>query len=139
MRYTATLAVVSAILIASCGGSGASTSRFCEQMSNMRAADQELSEADLSDSDAVTAAVRGFRDEFTKLADVSPDEVAADSQIVARFGVTVADAVLGLDSDDPFDRAAVLAAATASESELEPALDRLATYAARHCTPAPGS
>lgn len=139
MRHVATIVVVTALLVAACGGSGPSADAFCKQMSNMGQIDQELLEVELSDSDAVTAAVQLFREEFTKLAEVSPDEVAADSEIVARFGVTAADALLQLDPDDPFDRAAVLAAATASEPDLEQALERLATYTARRCTPAPGS
>lgn len=129
--------IVVALLAAACSDSGATSETFCDQIVQMDRFDNALADVELSDSDAVTAALESFRDEFAQLAEASPDEISSDVEIVARFGIAIADAALASDPDDPFDTAAALAAATASEPDVDEALERVASYASRRCTTAP--
>jgi len=128
-----------AVVAAACSGPSATSATFCDQIVQMNEIDDALAGVELSDSDAVTAALDSFRDEFTQLAEASPEEISSDVEIVARFGTAIADAALASNPDDPFDTAAALAAATASEPEIEEALERVASYASRRCTTAPAS
>jgi len=131
------VAVVLASLAAACSEPSATSATFCDQIVQMDRFDNALTDVELSDSDAVTAALESFRDEFAQLAAASPDEISSDVEIVARFGTAIANAALASNPDDPFDTAAALAAATASEPDVDEALERVASYASRRCTTAP--
>ena len=58
---------------------------------------------------------------------------------VVRFGHALADAALEARPDDPFDRAALLAEASAQVPDIASANDAVSNYVARRCTVAPGS
>jgi len=131
------VAIGTTVFIAACSASSATAETFCDQIVSMDQFDDALADVELSDSDAVTAALESFRDEFAQLFEASPAEISSDVEIVARFGTAIADAALSSNPDDPFDTAAALAAATASEPDVEQALERVASYASRRCTAAP--
>lgn len=137
MRRTLAIAVASAVLSVSCTGGGPTVQTFCGQISEMQSVDEQLMTVDLSNGDAVVAALVQFRDQFEAMAEASPEDIREDAEIAARYGVALANAALAADPDDPFDRAGVLAAAAASEPDIEEVLGRLATYSARNCTVAP--
>ncbi|NOX30594.1 MAG: KR domain-containing protein [Actinobacteria bacterium] len=126
------------LLLVSCSGdSGRSVEAFCSQLTSMNSTDITLAEIDLDDSDAVRAALESFADDFEQLAGVAPDEVAADAQTIAEFGRALAEAALAANPDDPFDRAALLAEASAQVDNIDRANDGVASYSTRLCTPAP--
>ncbi len=126
------------LLLVSCSSdSGRSVEAFCSQLTSMNSTDITITEIDLDDSDAVQAALKSFADDFEQLASVAPDEVAADAQTIAEFGRALAEAALAANPDDPFDRAALLAEASAQIGNIDQANDGVASYSARFCTPAP--
>ena len=127
-----------ALFLAACSGSGSTVATFCDQIVSMQSIDDQLAEVDLSDGDAVLVALTTFRDEFRALADASPSAISEDTETVARFGVALSEAAIAADPDDSFDRAALLAAAAASEPDIDAAFERVATYASRNCTAPPG-
>jgi hypothetical protein len=108
-------------------------------MSSIQSIDEQLSTVDLSDGDAVLAALTTFRDEFVTLVDASPAAISDDAETVSRFAIALAEAAIAADPDDSFDQAALLAAAAASEPDITGASERLATYSSRNCTAAPAS
>jgi len=136
MRSTQVL-VAGAFGLAACSGGDRTVATFCEQIITMQSIDEQLTDVDLSDSDAVLIALTAFRDEFDALAEASPAAIADDAETVARFGVTLAEAAIASDPDDSFDRAALLAAAAASDPDIDVAFERVATFASRNCTSAP--
>ena len=126
------------LLVAACSGGGPSVEEFCDQLIAIGTLDVSLDDVDLSDRDAVVNSLTQFRRELELLAEAAPDDIATDTDTVARFGIALAQAAIDADPDDPFDRAALLATAAASEPDIEDATERLATYASRNCTAAPG-
>lgn len=131
------VALAGALMFTACSNGGTSIATFCDQIVTMQSVDEQLGDVDLSDSDAVLIALTTFRDEFNELAEASPDEIADDTETVARFGVALAEAALEADPDDSFDRAALLAAAASSEPDIDDAFENVATFASRNCTSAP--
>ena len=131
------LGLLGLCLLVACSGSGQSVASFCNQIDAMQSIDERLAGVDLSDSDAVAAALTSFRQAFANLANASPNDIADDAQTVANFGIALSEAAQLADPDDSFDRAALLAAAAATEPDVDEAFDRLATYAARNCASAP--
>ncbi len=125
------------MIAASCSGSEGTEEAFCTQVMEMATIDEQLAGIDLSNGDAVIAALTSFRDEFVDLAESSPAEVRDEAESVSRYAIALANAALSADPDDPFDRAAVLSSAAASEPGVDVALERLATYVSRNCTAAP--
>ncbi len=134
----AVAALAIAALAACSGNNGRSIEAFCDQLGQMSSSDLLALDVDLDDSDAVRTALNGFADDVDQLAEVAPEDIRASTEGVAAFGRALADAALAADPDDPFDRAALLAAASASVPTIEIDNQALTTFAARNCTPAPG-
>ncbi len=104
----------------------------------MHEIDLSIETIDLDDSVDVHDSLAEFSSQFERLAEVSPEEVSAAAETVERFGVALADAALDAHPDDPFDRAARLAAAATAEPRAGQAMDDIARFAARNCAAAPG-
>jgi hypothetical protein len=125
--------------LAACGGdNGRSIEAFCDQLDRMNSSDLLALDVDLDDSDAVRTALSGFADDVDRLAAAAPEEIRASAEGVATFGRALADAALAADPDDPFDRAALLASASATVPTIEIDNQALTNFASRFCTPAPG-
>ena len=133
------LGAVAVLVVAACSSGGRTVEAFCDQMTSMQSIDEQLSTVDLSDGDAVLAALVTFRDEFAALVEESPAAISQDAETVSRFAIALGEAAIAADPDDSFDQAALLAAAAASEPNIVGAFERLATYTSRNCTAAPGS
>ncbi|MCP3934510.1 MAG: hypothetical protein GY708_03965 [Actinomycetia bacterium] len=124
-------------LVTTCSQEGRSVEAFCDQLASMHQIDLDLEAIDLDDSVAVHDSLAKFSSQFGRLAEVSPDEVSGSAETVSRFGVALADAALQANPDDPFDRAALLASATAAEPQAGEAMDDVAQFAARNCAATP--
>ena len=127
-------------VVAACSGDdGRSIEAFCDQLGELSDFDTVLEAVDLDDSDAVRDGLDEFKIRLTSLERVAPDDIVGEVGRVVRFGHALADAALEARPDDPFDRAALLAEASAQVPDIASANDAVSNYVARRCTVAPGS
>lgn len=132
-------AVAALCFFAACSDDdGRSIEAFCDRLDALGDLDTDILGVDLDDSDAVRSGLEEFSLRLTGLEAVAPDDIVNDVAQVADFGQALADAALEASPDDPFDRAALLAVASAQVPDVDRANEAMSTYAARHCTPAPG-
>ncbi len=134
------IAAALAVVLAACSSDdGRSLEAFCDQLGELNDFDTVIETVDLDDSDAVRDSLDEFKIRLTSLERVAPDDIAGEVAEVVTFGRALADAALEANPDDPFDRAALLAEASAQVPDITAANDAVSNYVARRCTVAPGS
>lgn len=134
-RCVAALMALS-VTVAACSD-GRSVEAFCELASKLDDADELLGAITVTDSPARAAALERVATRLDRVAGAAPEDVRADTEILAEFVHFLADAVENADPTDPFDQAAELSKAQAAIGDIDGPSTRYTRYVARNCAPAP--